>query len=127
MEKEQLEFIKKHNVKLTINGNEFKKHFSDDREPRHVFNCTLKANGRQYTFEFGQSIARGCEEPSIEDVLECLQKYDVGTFEDFCDNYGYDAYDYSSKRIYKAVCREYEAMCRLFGEDALYEMAELFC
>ena len=127
MEKEQLDFIKKHNVKLTINGSEYKKHFAEDTHERWVFNCTLKANGKQYTFNFGQSINNGCEEPTIEDVLSCLEKYDVGTFEELCSNYGYDEYYSASKRIYKAVCREYNAMCRLFGEKSLYEMADLFC
>ena len=50
------QFAQKHAIKLKINGSEYKKHFSDDKQARYVFNCTLSRNGKRFTFNFGQSI-----------------------------------------------------------------------
>jgi len=77
-------------LKMKIGASEYKKHFIGDKERRYVFKITLKKDGKQYTFNFGQSIAEGSNEPTLYSVLACLQKYDVGTFEDFCNEFGYD-------------------------------------
>ena len=88
-QKQALVFAKKHGIELIINFNEYKKHFQDDKDYRYVFNCTLRCNGKQYTFNFGNSIQAGGEDPTMYDILTCLEKYEVGTFDDFCGNYGY--------------------------------------
>jgi hypothetical protein len=80
---------------------------------------------RQYTFDFGQSIAAGGEEPTMYDVLTCLQKYDVGTFDNFCGDFGYDNDSIAAHKVYKAVAREYKNMVRVFGETVLEEMQEI--
>jgi hypothetical protein len=85
----------------------------------------LKKDGKQYSFKFGQSIAEGSNEPTLYDVLACLQKYDVGTFEDFCGNFGYDEDSRKAEKIYKAVCKEYEGMQRLFNEEELELLQEI--
>ena len=59
------------------------------------------------------------KEPNLYDVLTCLQKYEVGTFEDFCANFGYDEDSRSAEKTYKAVCKEFEAMERLFTNEEL--------
>ena len=125
MEKEQVNFIKEHKISLTIKGKEYKRHFSGDKEPRWVFTCTLKANGRQYTFKFGQSYYNGEKAPELEDVLACLTKYDVGDFNNFCAEFGYDEWERDSKKIYKAVLREFRNVHRLFGDDTS-QLGELF-
>jgi hypothetical protein len=66
---------------------------------------------------------KGSEEPTLYDVLTCLQKYDVGTFEDFCDIFGYNLDSIlerkKAKTIYKAVVKEFQAMERLFDSEEL--------
>jgi len=59
------------------------------------------------------------KEPSLYDVLSCLEKYEVGTFEDFCDNFGYDQDSRQAERTYKGVVKEYEGMASLFSEKEL--------
>ena len=59
------------------------------------------------------------KEPKLYDILTCLQKYEVGTFEDFCDEFGYDNDSISAKKTYKAVSKEYDKMCTLFNNDEL--------
>lgn len=63
--------------------------------------------------------------PTLYDVLSCLQKYDVGSFEDFCSEFGYDEDSRSAEKIYKAVVKEFEAMERLFTNEELEILAEI--
>jgi hypothetical protein len=117
-------FAKKHGVKLTTKHIGFKKHFPGDAQGRHVFECKLTRNRKQYTFTFGQSIVNGDTPPSMYDVLACLEKYTPHTFSDFCEEYGYDFDSRSAEQVYKAVCKEYEAVERLFG-DVLDELQDI--
>lgn len=110
-------------VKLTVLNSEYKKHFSSDTEKRYVFKLRLSRGRKCYTFDFGQSIAEGSNEPDLYSVLACFTKYDVGSYENFCGEFGYDEFDENTGRrnkktfkTYKAVCREYEAVERLFSD-----------
>jgi hypothetical protein len=59
------------------------------------------------------------KKPSLYNVLTCLQKYEVGTFEDFCSEFGYDTDSRRAKKTYKAVSKEYQSMCGLFSNEEL--------
>lgn len=63
--------------------------------------------------------------PTLYDVLTCLQKYDVGTFDDFCGEFGYDTDSRSAKKTYKAVVKEYDKMCSLFSENDLEVLRQI--
>jgi hypothetical protein len=116
---------KKLNIELIILDSEFKKHFEDDTKERYVFKCKLKRGRKSFTFNFGQSIFNGSQEPTIYDVLTCLQKYDVGTFENFCDEFGYTNDSRKAEKIYKAVIKEFNSMGRLFTPDELDLLNEI--
>lgn len=123
--KQANDFANKFGVKLSVIGEpEYRKYFVNDREYRFVFKLRLKRNKKQYTFTFGQSIAQGSNEPNLYDVLACLTKYDPNTFEDFCSEFGYDSDSRNAVKIYKAVCKERQAVERLFG-DCLNELQEI--
>src|SRR5690606_25564021 len=62
----------------------------------------------------GLTLIKG-EEPTMYDILACLTTQDPETFEDFCSSYGYDTDSRSAKKIYKAVVKEYDNMCKLFN------------
>ena len=104
---------------MKVGDSEYKKHFMSDKDSRYVFKITLKKGGKQFTFNFGQSIAEGSNEPTLYSVLTCLQKYDVGTFENFCDDFGYDYDSRTAEKTYKAVVKEFEGMQRLFDSAEL--------
>lgn len=106
-------------LKMKILGSEYKLHFAGDKQQRYVFKIRLIKGGKQYTFEFGQSISEGSSEPTLYSVLACLTKYDPETFEDFCGNYGYDNDSRAAEKTYKAVVKEWENMNRLFTTDEL--------
>ena len=118
-QKKATDFAEKYGLTLKIGKPTYKKYFPSDQYERFVFPCTLQRNGEKYKFKFGQSSAKRSEEPTMYDILSCVQLYDVGSFEDFCDEFGYD-YEFDrrkAEKIYKAVCEEYEAMLRLFPES----------
>lgn len=124
-QKQANDFAKKHGITLKIKSSEYKKHFIDDKEQRYVFRCQLICNKKSYTFSFGQSIAFGSKKPTMYDILTCMTKHDPGSFENFCSEYGYDTDSIKASKIYTAVCREFEAMERLFTEEILEEMQEI--
>ena len=122
-EKKAIDFANKFGIKLAILGSEYKPMWGEQTK-RTVFKIRLSRKRENYTFEFGQSIAQGDNEPSMYDILACLTKYDPESFYDFCASYGYDTDSRSAERIYKAVCKEYNAVKRLFG-DILDELSEI--
>ena len=63
--------------------------------------------------------------PSEYDVLACLEKYDVGTFEDFCSEFGYDEDSRTAERIYIAVIKEYKDLTRIFTAEQMEELSEI--
>jgi hypothetical protein len=126
-------------IKLDVISHEYGKHFYNDTQERYIFKLKLSKGGEKYTFNFGQSIAKGAEEPTLYDVLACLQKYDVGTVKCFAADYGYTDPTYYKGlddkgidkeiekvvKVYKAVCREYAAMQRLFTDEELEILSEI--
>lgn len=63
--------------------------------------------------------------PSEYDVLSCLQNYEVGTFENFCDSFGYNVDSRKAEKIYKAVCEEYNNLCTLFSDAEIELLQEI--
>ena len=58
-------------------------------------------------------------------MLACLEKYDPGTFEDFCSELGYDEDSRTAERIYIAVIKEYKDLTRIFTEKQMEELSEI--
>lgn len=63
--------------------------------------------------------------PNEYDVLACLEKCDVGTFEDFCLEFGYDEDSRTAERIYLAVIKEYKDLTRIFTEEQIEKLIEI--
>lgn len=63
--------------------------------------------------------------PTAYDVICCLTMYDVGTFEEFCSDYGYDEDSRRAEKIYIACIKEYKDLTRIFSEDQLAELISL--
>jgi len=123
-EQQAIDFATKYGVRLTIGTPVYSTHFDDDTTRRYVFPCKLQRNGKSYSFKFGQSISKDNEQPTMYDILACLEKYESYSFEDFCANYGYNEDSRKAEKTYKAVCKEYAAVERLFG-DIMEELQEI--
>lgn len=64
-------------------------------------------------------------EPTAYDLLSCLTKYDPGTFENFCADYGYDTDSRKAEKTYKEVMKEWENVSRIFSTDELEQLQEI--
>lgn len=98
-------------------------------EERDIYKITLRRGKKSYSCEFGQSIADQGVEPSAYDFLTSIEKYDPGSFEDFCDNYGYNDLPLSEypkvKKTYEAVVKQWKAMESMFTAKELEELQEI--
>lgn len=87
----------------------------------------LRRNGKEWRFNFYMGLGNKKKEPTAYDVLACITKDDVDSFENFCETYGYDMFDDYGRRnantygLYKAVCREYNRVVSMFY-DCLDEL-----
>lgn len=129
-------------------------YFPDDKDQRDVYEITITRKDRKpWVFKFGQSIAhsqsgvekelaildrkgfpswskkaleakRKKQPPTAYDVLACIEKHDVGTFDDFCAEFGYDTDSRKAETLYFAVQKEGKECQRMFGDvlEALQEI-----
>ena len=63
--------------------------------------------------------------PCCYDVLACLTKYDPGTFENFCAEYGYNEDSRTAERVYVAAQNEFANLKRIFDPEQLEAMREI--
>jgi hypothetical protein len=120
-------FCKKHGISFKAVYYKHNVYFPEDKKERDIRKITLRRNRKSYTFTFGQSLQdsdHGNTPPSKYDVLACITNRDPGSFEDFCSDFGYDTDSRKAERTYKAVCKEYKAVDRLFG-DIIEELQEI--
>lgn len=118
----KIKFVKRGNVPSWWNSS----------TPVNIYKVTVSRNGNSYTYKFHDSIHNTVNgiEPDEYDVLSCVEKYDVGSIEDFCSEFGYEMYDDYGRpnknvsRIYNAVVREVDGINRVFG-DVIDELAEI--
>jgi hypothetical protein len=124
-QKQAKDFCKKNNVKITFIGEvDFKKHFADEKQERYISKVRISRNGKSMIVNFGHSLQRGSDRPTPYDILNCLQRYEVGSFEEFCREFGYSDDSITALKIYKAVCKEYEGVLRVF-DDIIEELQEI--
>lgn len=124
-DKQAEEFAKKVGLKMKVLGYEWEIPGWDQRHEHAKFKVRFSRNGKQWTLDFYQSLSEGANEPTIYDVLACVQKCDPGNFEQFCWEYGYNSDSRRAERIYEAVVDEYENVVRLFG-DVMDELCEIW-
>jgi hypothetical protein len=98
---------------------------------RNTYRATIKTPLGTMWVKFWDSLnnTKNRKEPTEYDILACLQKYDVGSFENFISEFGYETEEPEDmrrvKRIYEAVCNEYEKVCRCFTEEQIEVMWEI--
>lgn len=64
------------------------------------------------------------------DILACLEKYDVGTIDDFVSEFGYEVHKWSDvkriENIYNATVKEYQDLCRIFTPEQMEALREIY-
>ena len=63
--------------------------------------------------------------PSEYSVLACITKWDPGSFENFCSEYGYDSDSKTSDRVYADVKEEWLNVCRIWSDSEIEELYEI--
>lgn len=147
--KQATEFLQKTHAKMKIEyvGLAVNKEWKE-KEKRCLYEITLTSPRGSMIFNFWDSIRntkirtmpfeaynvqankelaakKKAAVPSVYDVLACLQKYDPGTFEDFCSDYGYDEDSRTAERIYFAVQKEYTQLASLFTPEQMEELTKI--
>lgn len=126
-QKQAQDFLDLTGSTLEINFLKHDKYFTDDKEARDIYEITLKRDNRSFVFTFGQSILKTEEKeaPTAYDILACLTKYDPGTFENFCADYGYDTDSRKAEKVYNDVVKEYDNLKMLYSDKELERLAEI--
>lgn len=63
--------------------------------------------------------------PTAYEILACLTKYDPGTFEDFCSEFGCDLDSRKAFKTYKSVRREWKNIELLFTDEQIEQLREI--
>lgn len=119
-EQQALDFLNTTATVIAFKYVKFDFHFDGDKERRAIWDISLTNQNATRTFRFGASIAQGNKQPTAYDLLACLQKYDPGTFEEFCNEFGA-----TSRRLYKAVVAEWNKVQALFNENEIEQLQEI--
>lgn len=126
-EQQANDFLEKTGAKIKISFLKYDYHFNNDKDKRDIYRITILKNKKRFSFNFGNSIHNTNLniKPTNYDILGCLQKYDVGTFENFCDEFGYNSDSISALKTYKSVCKEYSNLCKLFSDTEIELLQEI--
>lgn len=153
-QKQAIDFLAKTNSTITFEYLKTDFHFEDDKFKRDIYLITIKRGERSFTFEFGNSLMssgkywkhgnykngitsdnkayficdweknKSFSPPNEYSILSCLTKYDPGTLENFCSDYGYDTDSISASKVYKAVINEWYNVAMLWSDDEIDELRE---
>jgi hypothetical protein len=118
-------FAKNHNIRMSCTMVDGNPNMDSDTRMDH-YKCTIKRPGKQITLYYSMGIAL-CREPGLADVLETLAMDASGIehgpdFEEWAQEYGYDADSRSAERIYRAVERQYQQVKRFLGDTLMIEL-----
>jgi hypothetical protein len=134
-EKQAEDSLAKHGLRFTTHFIGHGPHFEGEKDSRDNFRCIFwRRRARLVIPSFGQSLAdsdrAGGNPPHPYEVLSCITKYDPGSFENFCGEFGCKEFGYEpeyrqAKKIYKATVREWEKVAAFFTDEELAEAREI--
>ena len=105
------------------------------------YNVKLQVFNRSYSTVFNNSKASGYDIPDPEGIIYCILSdahcYEsTGSFEDFCDEFGYDKYtenrygyyvvNKDAMRTFNSLERTHIALNRLFTSEQIGQLEEVF-
>lgn len=123
------EFLKKNNIRFSVSYiGESLPDWDNNYHSEYLVKFYNRSTRKSMTVHFFQSLYNAGSKPSAYDVLSCLQKYEVGTIDDFVSEFGYKVNSWEDvkkiEKTYKSVKREYKNVLRVFG-DCLEELFEI--
>lgn len=126
-EQQAIDFLQQTGVKMKIEFSHYGRHFEDDIHNRDIYNIAISRGKKRFSFKFGASLSDSSlnVKPNEYDILACLEKYYVGDFEDFCNSFGYDEDSRRAYKAYKAVCKEYSNVCKIWSDEEIELLQEI--
>ena len=108
------QFIKDNNIKMTVKKIDERKDIKWD-DANH-FKCTLKNGSKSISINFSQGFGIK-NDPELDLVLDALKTDFVNgrSFQDFCDDFGYDQDSIKALKIYKACLKNTDKVKKLFN------------
>lgn len=132
-EQQAQEFLEKCNARMEIEFvGRMRNDNWEDKELRNRYEVTLATPNGSMTFPFWDSLmnTHNKEVLSTYSILACLEKYDVGTIDDFVHEFGYEVRKWSDvkriENIYNAVVKEYKNLCRIFTPEQMDMLREIY-
>lgn len=100
-----------------------------DRDNRNIYTITFKRNGKQASIKYGQSLHDTWEgiEPTLYDVLTIVGSeqsiyYNSNSFEDFCDELGYDTDSRKALKRYQRFIQQGKKLAQIFEESEIWSL-----
>lgn len=125
-------------LSIKIDFLKYDKYFQDDKEKRNIYTVTMRRNGKQISFTFGDSIRNSKNgemmsedvPDSIYSILACCRSdfYVPENFKEFCNEFGYEfEFDYSGEyteakktiALHKRCLKQSEKLHKIFNEDEI--------
>lgn len=109
-------------------GQYWKVHISQEFKPKFKMKVEEKSNSEKLKYTGDTYIWLYNDNfhiPTAYDVIASLEKYDVGTFEDFCSCFGYDEDPRSAEKTYNAVKKQVLKVQSLWTDEELEVMQEI--
>lgn len=130
--KQAQDFLKSCNatMQITYTGIDTNKDWGD-KELRNTYSVTITTPKGSMKIKFWDSIynTEHAIKPTEYDILACLEKYDVGTIDDFVSEFGFEVHKWADvkrfENTYKAVVKEYQDLCRCFTPEQIEAMQEI--
>lgn len=114
-------------------------HLWNEKEPRDMFSFIIKTEKGSMNGIFWDSLGNTKERlarrakpknPRAYSILACLEKYEVGSMDDFMAEFGYEirsAKDMTNFiETYNAVVKEYNDLCRIFTPKQMEALREIY-
>lgn len=128
------------NIKMQYLGKDYP--IWDERRLHDMYYITILTMRNRMSFKFYDSIFNTEKNdkrtqfsqkrrvyPTSYDVIACLNKYDVGSLEDFMFEYGFEIKERGDFQkimaTYNGCCEEYHNLCKCFTKEQMEIMREI--
>lgn len=99
----------------------------DDNWQCDEWECTIEIDDQNYVIPYYMGIGHSGEEPEMEDVLDCLlsdARAGEMTFDEFCNEFGYDNDSIKILNAYKECKKTADKLSHLFSVEEREELEE---
>jgi hypothetical protein len=103
-----------------------------DQDTRNRYEVTLSTPKGIMVFPFWDSIVntQNHQRPSKYSILSCLEKYDVGSIDDFFNEFGWEITSGSDVikflDTYNETVKQYKDLCRIFTPEQMEMLREIY-